>query len=43
MKYISMQEAYPGMKVARGLKDSYGRVLVGVGIPLTENYIGKFI
>ncbi|MCR5143684.1 MAG: HD domain-containing protein [Lachnospiraceae bacterium] len=41
MKYISMQEAYPGMKVARGLKDSYGRVLVGVGIPLTENYIGK--
>lgn len=41
MRYISLQDARPGMVLAYDLYDSFGRTLVGSNCELTEYYIQK--
>lgn len=41
MRYIPLKEAKPGMQLACGLYDSYGRTLVGSNCKLTAGYIEK--
>lgn len=41
MRYISIEEAEPGMLLAKGVYDAYSRVLVAKKRPLTKDYILK--
>lgn len=41
MRYISIEEAEPGMLLAKGVYDAYSRVLVAKKRPLTKDYIEK--
>lgn len=41
MRYITLREAKPGMRLAYDLYDSFGRTLVGSNCELTANYIEK--
>lgn len=41
MRYISIEEAEPGMLLAKGVYDSYSRMLVAKKRPLTAEYIEK--
>ena len=41
MRYISIEEAEPGMLLAKGVYDAYSRVLVAKKRPLTIDYIQK--
>ena len=41
MRYISIEEAEPGMLLAKGVYDAYSRVLVAKKRPLTRDYIQK--
>ena len=41
MRYISIEEAEPGMLLAKGVYDAYSRVLVAKKRPLTAEYIEK--
>lgn len=41
MRYITLRDARPGMRLAYDLYDSFGRTLVGSNCELTENYIEK--
>lgn len=41
MRYISIEEAEPGMLLAKGVYDAYSRVLVAKKRPLTRDYIDK--
>lgn len=41
MRYITLKQAEPGMRLANDLYDSYGRTLIGANGELTEAYIQK--
>lgn len=41
MRYVTMQEARPGMRLARDIYDSFGRTLIGNNRELTSSYIEK--
>lgn len=41
MRYVSLEEARPGMELAYELYDSFGRTLIGTDCVLTEVYIEK--
>lgn len=41
MRYIGIEEAEPGMLLAKGVYDAYSRVLVAKKRPLTREYIDK--
>lgn len=41
MRYISLREAEPGMVLANGIYDSFGRTLIGSNCELTANYIQR--
>ena len=41
MRYISIEEAEPGMLLAKGVYDAYSRVLVAKKRPLSREYIDK--
>lgn len=39
MRYVSLQEARPGMQLATEIFDSQGRILMGANMILTDNFI----
>ena len=41
MRYIRIEDAKPGMLVAKGVYDAYSRMLIAKKRPLTEEYIEK--
>lgn len=41
MRYVSIQNAQPGMHLASDLYDSQGRTVIGGGCELTKNYINR--
>lgn len=41
MRYVTLREAKPGMRLAYDLYDSFGRTLVGSSCELTPTYIEK--
>lgn len=43
MRYISLKNAKPGMRLAYDIYDSYGRILAGANAPISENYIERLL
>lgn len=43
MRYVSLKDARPGMRLANDLYDSFGRTLIGSDGILTETYIEKLV
>ena len=41
MRYVTLRETRPGMRLAYDLYDSFGRTLVGSSCELTDVYIEK--
>ena len=41
MRYVKLEEARPGMRLAYGLFDSLGRTLISEGTLLTSSYIQR--
>lgn len=41
MRFVSIQNAQPGMHLANDLYDSQGRTVIGGGCELTANYIKR--
>ena len=43
MRYVKLEEARPGMRLAYGLFDSLGRTLISEGTLLTSGYIQRLM
>ena len=41
MRYVTLEDALPGMRLEYGLLDSVGRTLIGSGCEITSEYIER--